>query len=205
MPDIKITRQIDWLKCPFTEAKKSWYTPSNAQLVFLFLVGLFVCFPGINLYNHPEIGTYYIATRMSLYDVLDAIVHIPIPTWFDILNVTFGAGVREEFIYRFLIMKVMCTELLNLSVPLSIGISALLFAIVHLENITHIGNKEEVKVELSYQFMYTFVFGIVYGYLYWYTNDLIFVMVLHGLFDVVSVVKGIIGRYHESKTAEKST
>ena len=85
----------------------------------------------------------------------------------------------EELVFR----VVVNTELLKYHSRLkSIIISSAIFGLIHLVNINSLGSIPYVLLQV----LYSFGFGLVLALIYTYTDNLIYIFVLHFLFDFIN-------------------
>lgn len=96
----------------------------------------------------------------------------------ELLGSVLYTSLAEEFVYKFLIMKKIFIETLNVDIFISCFLQALLFSATHYVNILTI--KQDYKYTVL-QIISTFVSGIVGGFSYIYFNSLIPCIIAHML------------------------
>lgn len=181
-------------------------SPTIGQYFFLFLVGLIIsrfCFTISQAIVYPKSSSDIYVVRVTGQDAFRILLQIPLSTYWATVQSSFGAGIREELVYRFLLMRVICIDLLRLPIWASIQISALFFGMCHIGNVPSFRNNEEIMAVMR-QIVGAYIIGIFDGFLYMYTNNIVFLMIIHGMYDTIINIMGIIvSQYIQEQTDEK--
>lgn len=130
------------------------------------------------------------------------LTEIRVDQWGQILATMMGAGFREEIIYRFILFKVLFLETLRLPFWIALILSSVLFGITHYNNLMRLGDPMSVIIT-SYQVCGATIMGCLLGYLYYYTNNLMFVILLHGMYDFINSINNTVLYKHIMEEEEK--
>lgn len=149
--------------------------------VFVLLVfNIFIPFPfskSVYVFSKKQTEKFHVPISF----VFSYLTSFPMWEYGKILAKEVGAGIREEFFCRFFIFRLVCMEYLDLPLGISLLFSSLVFSAMHIGN-APVYNSRNINRE---QLLHTFLAGFIYGYLYYYTNNLLFVMFVHGVYDLL--------------------
>lgn len=146
-------RQVDWVQASGIKTKSPWYFYIIA--ILLGIVCVFLFNPIISLWEQLlEILGYKLNTELSF--PLDNIGYL----FLALLVVGVVPAICEEFLFRGLILN----GLRNYGAVISIGVSALLFSLMHMN---------------LQQLPYTIILGIVLGLIVYYTKNIWLSILLH--------------------------
>lgn len=197
---------MDMLTLPFRDPNP--YHPTGSQLILLFLFSLILGVFAFSIGQSVILGDKNIVifdTGISLYDYLRILSQIRVDEWGNFLVSDMGAGFREEFIHRFILFRILFMETLGLSFPVALTLSSVLFGIMHYGNLLVIGNKMMLKA-ISFQVWGATLMGFLLGYLYYYTNNILFVMLLHGIYDFITGLNmTVLDRYMAEQEKKKKS
>lgn len=197
---------MDMITLPFQDPNP--YHPTHSQLVLLFVFSLILGVFSFSIAQPAVVGKKEIVvfdTGISLYDYLRILSQIRVDEWGNLLVGMMGAGFREEFIHRFILFRILFLETLRLPFPVALTLSSILFGIMHYGNLILLGNKMILKA-VSFQVCGATIMGFLLGYLYYYTNNILFVMLLHGTYDfIVGVNTTVLERYAAEQKQKKPT
>jgi len=186
------------------------YPPlSSTKLVFLFIFSVF--FSILSVYagygiarktteksiSKDKIGRYMIPFSTTL----KLLFKISPPIFAEILSTSVRAGVGEELVFRFLLMRVILMERCKLPFWVALQISACCFSMAHMMNSPL---TKEGQIQESPQIFFTYISGLFLGFLYYYTNNLPFVMMVHTTLDGISMLVSFIQNQYAITISEKS-
>ena len=145
----------------------------NELVKGIFLHGLVICIAGVSLlmmsYQKPEIGFARALPRLLLFFVFNMTV-----------------GVVEEILYRGLIFNSFRKYFgeSKKGIYRAALLSGAVFGIVHLTNLIF---APELVIATITQVIYAFFFGVLFAVIYYRTENLLPCIILHGIFDFISV------------------
>lgn len=140
----------------------------------IFLYGLVICIAGVSYlmmsYQKPEIGFARALPRLLLFFVF---------------NMTVGAV--EEILYRGLIFNSFRKYFgeSKKGIYRAALLSGAVFGIVHLTNLIF---APDLVIATITQVIYAFFFGVLFAVIYYRTDNLLPCIILHGIFDFISVI-----------------
>ena len=140
----------------------------------IFLHGLVICIAGVSSlmmsYQKPEIGFARVLPRLLLFFVF---------------NMTVGAV--EEILYRGLIFNSFRKYFgeSKKGIYRAALLSGAVFGIVHLTNLIF---APDLVIATITQVIYAFFFGVLFAVIYYRTDNLLPCIILHGIFDFISVI-----------------
>jgi membrane protease YdiL (CAAX protease family) len=176
------------------------------KLILLFFFSVFVILVSnifILLAFSPSLIVFStespVKINVPISYVFSYLTSVPMWEYGKILATMIGAGVREEFFCRFFIFRLVCMEYLHLPLGISLFLSSLVFSAMHIGNVP-VYNSQNINRQ---QILHTFLAGFIYGYLYYYTNNLLFVMFVHGVFDLLITFNQIISKAYIKSLTKK--
>ena len=152
--------------CGFTLFSKS---KKSVAAILLFLLGLLVC---VN--NFPIIG--FATERVKLVSQPETVKY---------LFYCFAVGVSEELVFRGVVMPLVGLKFKDKkrAAFFTVAVSAAIFALCHLFNIFSAGVAPTLL-----QVGYTFLTGCLFGAVYIFTENILFPIVLHTVYDVGGLI-----------------
>lgn len=197
---MKMKTNVTFLTLPF---KHDGVTPTNisAQIILFIFCLLFTRFienivPSYVYPHGQEITALTISVSFSEFWTI--LFKIPIHEWVVILNNYFGAGIREEMVYRYFLFKVIFIGILRMPFVMALFLSSAMFGLMHYSNIIDLHNPEDVRSR-TVQVFTCFLIGLLYGYLYSYTNNIWFVIFLHGISNTLVGINELFSEYRVSR------
>ena len=146
---------------------------TNGLIKGIFVYGLVICIAGVSSlmmsYQKPEIGFVQALPQLLLFFVFNMTV-----------------GVVEEVLYRGLIFNSFRKYFgeSKKGVYRAVLLSALVFGIVHLTNLIF---TPDLVIATITQVIYAFFFGVLFNVIYYRTDNLLPCIIMHGVFDFISV------------------
>ena len=172
------------------------HAPSFGTKIFLFLLSLVLMVSSFDFSNavlHLLLEKQVVSNKSVLFlprisskQYVDILLNMD-TTWTFVLLNSFMNGVCEEFIFRFLLFKTLLIDLCKLPFMAALTISACAFGAAHMNNMRMIGVRASTTQAVA-----AVMIGFLLGYLYYYTNDLFYVILLHGTYDFLVTVNSLV-------------
>ncbi len=108
-----------------------------------------------------------------------------------ILQTTIAVGISEEMLFRSIALGTFLS--LKLTPKNSILLSASIFSLFHLSNLL----AEMPYITMGMQLVNAFMMGVVFGYIYYKTRNIIYVMLIHFMWDFSLFINNMYGSVKE--------